>query len=377
MRPLVIPLILLTALCFGRQSPFATIAKMDFAKERVKVEQLRPLSNDQLPLVRGIIFGRHGRYFVEQNIRDYLNDQHWYRINPKFSNKLLNDVEKANLDVVRGEESARHEHVQPGDLRYWKAKKITSETLGVQRLIDLHVMACEIEAIHGRSFTDEPSIQKYFEDRYWYVASPKYDPKSLGPIERGNLTLLKKVEADRRKSAVSPGDMAAFENERIKPAQLKGVSLYDLRLLRNEIYARRGYHFYKQWLLDHFTAEEWYDPLPIGKEPPLTKVDDENVATILKQENALHEALLTKPISEDDLEGLYLEDAQKLQYEIMARHGKSFRDSWLKSYFTSLPWYKADPKYTNAMLSKIEKVNIAQIKKYQEHANSEFHTVEG
>src|SRR5204863_7849190 len=146
--------------------------------------------------------------------------------------------------------------------------------------------------------------------------------------KRVNLSLLKKIVMDKRNSAIAPGDMAAFESKSVTPVQLKGVPLYDLRLLRNEIYARRGYHFYTKWLLDHFSGEEWYHPIKKGKEPKLTKVDEDNVEVILKQEGSLHENLLKKPILDKDLEGLFAEDARKLRFEIQARHGKAFHAPW-------------------------------------------------
>ena len=39
--------------------------------------------------------------------------------------------------------------------------------------------AREVEAIHGKRFEDEPWLQKYFEERYWYFPSDKYDAKKL------------------------------------------------------------------------------------------------------------------------------------------------------------------------------------------------------
>jgi hypothetical protein len=351
--------------------------KFDFAKQRIAPDQLKAMDDGDLAKLRGIVFGRHGRVFRDEEIHEFLIEQSWYKRDRKFTNSMLNATERDNLDVIRGAEAAKHKTVQPGDLRFWENRPITKEKLGTPPLIDVHVMACEIEAIHGKSFSDEPSMQKYFEERYWYKASTAYNSKSLGTTERANLAFLRKIEAEKRKSGVSPGDMGAFEKTGLTSAQLEGVPLYDLRLLRNEVYARRGYHFYKKWLLDYFSPQEWYHAIKKGKEPELTKVDDRNIATILKQENRLHENLLKKPVGENDLEGLYAEDARKLRFEIQARHGKPFKDAWMSSYFASMPWYKVNRSYTDKLLSKIERNNIAQIKKYEDHADSEFHTVEG
>ena len=45
----------------------------------------------------------------------------------------------------------------------------------------------------------------------------------------------------------------------------------------------RGGMFHTQWIQDHFDAEDWYSPLPKGKDPQLTALDQRNVAVILKQ----------------------------------------------------------------------------------------------
>ncbi len=189
--------------------------------------------------------------------------------------------------------------------------------------------------------------------------------------------MLKQLETARHKASIAPGDMAVFEKSPVKPQQLNSLTLYDLRLLRNEVYARRGYHFYKKWLLDHFASEEWYKPSKTHAEPKLTAVEEQNVDTILRQENSLHAALLAQPIKEDSLDGLYSEDAKRLRYEIQARHGKRFSDPWLASYFASMPWYKPNGNYSDKLLSKVERANIEKIKAYEMQAASEFKLVEG
>ncbi|MGI8732951.1 MAG: YARHG domain-containing protein [Pyrinomonadaceae bacterium] len=47
-----------------------------------------------MQLLRGIIFGRHGRVFKDLAIKAYLAERPWYRANPDFSNSLLNATER-------------------------------------------------------------------------------------------------------------------------------------------------------------------------------------------------------------------------------------------------------------------------------------------
>src|SRR5579885_2386224 len=204
---------------------------------------------------RAIIFGRHGRVFVTKEISDVLSTKKWYKPNPHFSNSMLNADERANLDIVRGIEADKHDNVVPGDLRFWKDKDIPKGKLVDANLFDLHIMHAEIEAIHGKTFSGEPLVQKYFEARYWYKPAAKYNPKDLNAHERANLALLAEREKGKEGAALTPGSLIAFGEKPITPALLKGLNLYNLRLLRNEIYAIRGGSFHTQWIQNYFNDE--------------------------------------------------------------------------------------------------------------------------
>ena len=74
---------------------------------------------EDLKLMRGIVFGRHGRIFKDAEIRTYLEAQDWYKPNPDFQNSMLKATENRNLDLIRVAEASKHATVQPGDMRYW------------------------------------------------------------------------------------------------------------------------------------------------------------------------------------------------------------------------------------------------------------------
>jgi hypothetical protein len=348
----------------------------DFSKRRVDPAELQKLPEGDLALLRGIVFGRHGRTFKNQEIQDYLSGLEWYHADPTFTNKRLNQVERENLDLIRGAEAIRHKKIQPGDLRFWMKKKITKEALGEPSLMDLHIMQAEVEAIHGKRFDDEPLLQKYFDDRYWYKAG-NFDPRALSAIDRANLQFLKAEEKRQRSISVSPGDMGAFEKVPVLENLLSSLTLLELRLLRNEIYARRGYRFHTIWLAQYFSGQEWYEPGPKNKQPVLTNVDQENLRRILGVENRAHEDLSRKPVDPEKLEGMFVEDAQKLRNEIYARAGRVFKAKWLQSYFASMPWYKPDPKFRDSKLTPVERQNVAIIAKYEKSAMSQFDMAEG
>lgn len=359
------------------QDPMDALKTLDFSKTSLKQAQLQKLSPEDLKLLRGIVFGRHGRVFRDLYIKSYLEEQPWYKPNSEFKNSLLNDVERRNLDLIRIAEAAKHETIQPGDMRYWRARQIPPRKLGKHSGAEWKVLLAEVEAIHGKRFDDEPWLQQYFDERYWYFPNDKYDAKKLTAIERKNLEILSGAQKRQRKVALLPGDMQFFENKAITEQMLHGLSLHELRLLRNEIYARHGRMFKADWLQQYFYFQPWYNPDENFKDEELSGNDKVNVETIVKYENKIHQELSTKPITQALLEGLFIEDASQMRQEIYARHGKVFKEPWLQKYFSSFDWYKADPNFTDAALTEVEKKNIATIAAYEKRAVTAMSTIEG
>ena len=343
---------------------------VDFSKTPIKQSQVDSMPLEDLKLLRGLVFGRHGRVFKDAEIRAYLEDQSWYKANPDFKNSMLNDVERRSLDLIRIAEASKHETVQPGDMRYWRDRLITQKKLGSHSGAEWKVLLAEVEAIHGKRFDDEPWLQQYFEERYWYFPDTQYDSKKLSVTERKNFLILTAAQKRQRKVALLPGDMELFENKSISEPMLKGLSLHELRLLRNEVYARHGRIFKALWLQQYFEFQPWYVSDENFKDEELSGNDKLNVETIVRVEKRIHEELGTKPITRALLEGLFVEDVSQMRQEIYARHGKVFKEPWLQKYFSSFDWYKADPTFTDEGLSEVEKKNIATIAAYEKRAGA-------
>jgi len=370
--------VLAAAVCAAQDDEaFKKLEAVDFSKQALARDELKDLELSDLKLLRGVVFGRHGRVFRDRDIQGYLKDQGWYKPDPNFTNALLNERERANLDLIRELEAEKHDQIEPGDLRWWQARAMTEENLGTHSSAEWHVLRAEIEAVHGKRFEDEEWLQQYFEDRYWYRPDPGYNPRALSATERRNLAAIEAAQRKQRHAAISPGDMELFENRPVTEDMLKGLSLYELRLLRNEIYARRGRQFRTEWLSQYFYSQPWYDPRDDNKEPELSDTEKKNVEAIVNFERKLKESLSQQPIPKGLLEGMFLEDARKLRQEIYARHGKVFRDKWLQKYFQSFDWYKANPGYTDAALTAVERQNISAIAAYEKKAASVMDAVEG
>lgn len=349
----------------------------DFSKSALKVADVTSLPLEDLKLLRGIVFGRHGRIFKDAEIRLYLEAQGWFKADPNFNNSMLNDLERRNLDVIRVAEASKHATVQPGDMRYWVTRPLTARKLGTHSGAEWRVLRAEVEAIHGKRF-DEPWLQQYFDERYWYKASDKYDAKALSANEQKNLLAIAAAQKKSRKVALAPGDMELFEDKLISARMLHGLSLNELRLLRNEIYARHGRQFQAPWLSQYFFGQSWYQPNENFKDEELTGADKTNVETIVAYETKIHDNLGRQTITRTLLEGLFVEDAVKMRQEIFARRGKVFtKEPWFQKYFESFAWYKANPDFTDTQLSPLEKRNVATIAAYEKRAVSAMSVIEG
>lgn len=357
--------------------------KFDFARKKVTRAQLAKLEYspeeniDEIAIVRGIVFGRRGRIFVERSIQNYLEKQRWYKPNANFKNSMLSAMERSNLDIIRGFEAERHEDVEPGDLRWWKNREIPANKLYAMTEADWEVMMAEIEAIHGKTFPNREWLQKYFDDRYWYKRNSKYSPSVLNEFERKNLAAISKKMEETHRTAVSVGDMDKFQKVPLTRELLDGVTLNDLRLMRFEFYARRGRAYKTPGFLAVFEWRDWYHPLKNQKLVKLGKIEEQNVKLLETLEAETRERLSKDEIEEDDLNGLFIEDLRVLRNEIYARHGRVFKDAELQKYFASQTWYTPDPEFSDDKLSELEFRNITTIKKAEEVSLSKFVKVEG
>ena len=352
----------------------------NFAKSRLTKARIAKLSVegevDELALLRGVVFGKRGRIFKERSIQDYLDKQAWYKPNKNFRNALLTTMERTNLDLIRLGEAEKHPFVEPGDMRIWKAKLITDDNLRDYSGAELTILVGEIEAIHGKPFSEE-WLQKYFDERYWYKKNPAYDAAVLTEIERKNIERLITEKEKNRKTAISIGDMDNFQNVLLTEDKLAGLSLLELRILREEFYARRGKKFDAPGIRDYFNWRDWYKPARNQKAIKLNAVEQKNVDLLASYEAKIREWISTNLLTDETLGFLFAEDLRVLRNEIYARHGRVFKDKKLQKYFEAQSWYKANPDFMDDQLNEIEIQNLAKIKEAEETAISKFAEAEG
>jgi hypothetical protein len=345
---------------------------------RAKIAKLKEDDNsDDFALLRGVIFGKHGRVFKERSIQEYLDKQSWYKADAKFSNKVLTPLERTNLDFIRLVEAEKHFSIEPGDMRIWKAKLIGDDNLRDYTGAELTILIAEIEAIHGKTFPNEEWLQKYFDERYWYKRNPSYDAATLTEIERKNIERLTEEKNKGRHTAISIGDMDNFQNAVLTEDKLGGLSILELRILREEFYARHGKTFDAPGIREYFAWRDWYRPAKDQRTVKLNKIEQQNVDLLAAYESKVREKLATEPLQEGQLGDMFAEDLRVLRNEVYARHGRVFKDADLQKYFEAQPWYKANPDFKDDQLNEIEAANLAKIKAAEESATSKFSEAEG
>ena len=88
------------------------------------------------------------------------------------------------------------------------------------------------------------------------------------------------------------GNWPWTSQRQITEYDLQGLSLRDLELMRNEIYARHGWVFRRQDLRRYFESQPWYRPNQDGLanrmvEAGLSGVERRNVQIIQEQERRI------------------------------------------------------------------------------------------
>jgi len=376
--PSVIAVAIVVAGCTQKPKPMDDWERFDYSARTVARESLAPLPLVEVQRIRGIIFGRHGRVFQDSTLQAWLATRSWYHADTTFTNARLTAGERENLEIVREAEAKKHTQIEPGDMRFYQDRVITTAMLGDHSPQDWEVLEAEVLANHGYVFStgDESEgttnrmlatddLQHYFDERYWYRANPGFEAAALSGVEKQNLDTIALAVMRRNKRSVSPGLMNLFQSTPLTEQMLTNVSINDLRLLRNEVFARHGRPFQTPWLAEYFRSEPWYAPRKDFSDAELSATERANVAVITKREEELHQSLGTRLLTVADVQGLIPDDARRLRNEIYARHGRRFQDPKLQRYFASFAWYKQNDAFRESQLNETERSNAALISQYE------------
>ncbi len=91
----------------------------------------------------------------------------------------------------------------------------------------------------------------------------------LNPTEQANVKVIENYEKKIREKITT---------EALPPETFEGLFIEDLRVLRNEIYARHGRVFKDVKLQKIFTDMDWYKPNPDFKDDMLSETEVKNLA---------------------------------------------------------------------------------------------------
>jgi type II secretory pathway pseudopilin PulG len=84
------------------------------------------------------------------------------------------------------------------------------------------------------------------------------------------------------------GYIIADSNTRVIAAsELKNLTPWQLKVARNEIYARHGRAFVHKDLACYFATQNWYKQNPNFSESQLSSTENKNIATILSYEKSI------------------------------------------------------------------------------------------
>lgn len=114
-----------------------------------------------------------------------------------------------------------------------------------------------------------------------------------------------------------PKDCFNCSSVLIESSELGNLEIYKLRLLKNEIYARKGYVFSNKEFKDYFKKLSWYKPLNNNKLIKLSDTETRNVATISQRISEISEFISVeenskyKTLSEEKIKEIFTEQKRQ------------------------------------------------------------------
>jgi len=246
---------------------------------------LEKLSKEELTVALNELYARHGERFRDADLQAYFDQRSWY--STAESTAKFNTYETANeilLQVYIAQQTGTF--TQPGNpylneitgvdsfaVRNSQNRYLEAEDLKELNEDQLIIARNEIYARHGYVFTDV-DLQTYFCTKSWYVpVGTVFSESSFNEYESNNLKLIEIYE--KRLDGLSYNEdnpyleywdfssdfvISDSDSNEISDQQLKNFTELMCTLARNEIYARHGFVFTDEELLEYFLHHEWYEP---------------------------------------------------------------------------------------------------------------------
>lgn len=171
-------------------------------------------------------------------------------------------------------------------------------------------------------------------------------------------------------------------------SDLSSLSDYQLKIARNEIYARHGYIFETSEMKNYFNNQAWYNPSISASnfsDSMLNSIETHNIDLIKQFENGTYGANVkgddyyeyhsyvipdssSRYLTASDVQGLSSYQLKIARNEIYARHGYIFQTDEMRNYFNNQAWYTPSisaSNFSDSLLNDIEQHNINLIKQYE------------
>jgi len=119
---------------------------------------------------------------------------------------------------------------------------------------------------------------------------------SPSPVVTVTVTASPTAQASLSTDKVIQGDyvIADSASRLVKEDELVNFTPWQLKVARNEIYARHGRPFVHKDLQCYFATKTWYEIDPNFTESSLSTIENSNVATILAYEEKVNSPILQK-----------------------------------------------------------------------------------
>jgi hypothetical protein len=246
----------------------------------------------ELAMMRNTIFARYGwDGYRKEWLRNYFHAQPWFKANPKFGYKLLGDADKKNVHFIATKENSytSDELQLMTDSVYARHGKIWKDVTQWKRPDGKVVARCKV--VEGADqVTDESGTYSrdcYFAGQAWFKPNKAYTDDQLTAEDRIELGLLSRAQGSFALDGQKLDDASASLDRILTVAELRQLSLRDLRYLRNTIYARRGRAFKSKVLQEHFQDMSWYRVDDKYTDAKLTSSDNRNIKMIRSVEDEL------------------------------------------------------------------------------------------
>lgn len=202
--------------------------------------ELAEKSAEDRMIMMNEILARHGYFFLSTKLLKYFKNQPWYNATHDDVTDLLTETEKKNMELILASTlPAADSPTAPG-----KTEQVP---------------------LPAPALTAEPIQKKP-------VPNPAAKPSPTS------------MDTKQDASAAIPGTYPEASTRLLTEADLAGKETSELKLMRNEIFARHFYIFQSPDLTAHFSSRPWYKALHENVHDDLSEIEKANIDLIKKLE---------------------------------------------------------------------------------------------